>query len=125
MRGKEANPTRTCADCFHCQACHMWSNGANSATVAAKCPRFETVRCATLKELQDLYKMHKGEVAPVRHGEWVDEINPNAVTASGREVHVWRCSSCGFTWANKHDVLHYFKHCPNCGAKMDGRKENV
>ena len=38
---------------------------------------------------------------PVRHGEWIDEIEPNAVTASGREVHIFRCSACDFTWANK------------------------
>lgn len=60
------------------------------------------------------------DAVPVVHGEWVNEINPHAVTASGKEVHVWRCSACGFTWANRHDVLHYFKHCPSCGAKMDG-----
>ena len=65
------------------------------------------------------------DYAPVKHGEWVDEIESNAVTASGREVHVFRCSACDFTWANKTAVLHYFQHCPNCGAKMDGGKENV
>lgn len=55
---------------------------------------------------------------PVRHGEWVEEIEPNVVTASGRDVHLWRCSACGFSWANKHDVMSYYKYCPNCGAKM-------
>ena len=61
------------------------------------------------------------DVLPGRRGEWVDEIEPNAITASGREVHVFRCSACDFTWTNKYAVLHYFKHCPNCGADM--RKE--
>lgn len=61
------------------------------------------------------------DYAPVRHGEWVDEIEPNAVTASGMEVHVFRCSACDFTWAN--NVLHYFKYCPNCGALMDGKED--
>ena len=61
---------------------------------------------------------------PVRHGEWVEEIEPNVVTASGRDVHLWRCSVCGFSWANKHDVMSYYKHCPNCGARMYGGKEN-
>lgn len=64
------------------------------------------------------------DLAPVVHGEWIDEIEPNAVTASGREVHVFRCSACDFTWANKTAVLHYFKYCPNCGAKMDGGKKD-
>lgn len=56
---------------------------------------------------------------PVRHGEWVEEIEPNVVTASGRDVHLWRCSVCGFSWANKQEVMSHYKHCPNCGAKMD------
>lgn len=55
---------------------------------------------------------------PVRHGEWVEEIERNVVTASGRDVHLWRCSACGFSWANKHEVMSHYKHCPNCGAKM-------
>ena len=58
------------------------------------------------------------DAEPVRHGEWICEIEPNAVTSSGREVHVFRCSCCNFTWANTAMLLRYFKHCPNCGAKM-------
>ena len=65
------------------------------------------------------------DAEPVRHGRWIDEIEPNAVTASGREVHIFRCSACDFTWANKTAVLHYFKFCPNCGAKMDGGAEDA
>ena len=64
------------------------------------------------------------DYAPVVHGKWVEEIEPNVVTASGRDVHLWRCSFCDFTWANKHDVMSYYKHCPNCGAKMCGGKEH-
>ena len=57
-----------------------------------------------------------GKLEPVRHGMWICEIEPNAVTASGRAVHVFRCSCCDFTWTN---VINYFRYCPNCGAKMD------
>ena len=49
-------PTRTCDDCYHCQACHMWSSGAISPTVAPKCPQFEPTRYVTLAEL---HKMHQ------------------------------------------------------------------
>ena len=69
-------------------------------------------------------RMPAVDAQPVRHGEWICEIEPNAVTASGRVVHVFRCSCCDFTWANKAAVLHYFRHCPNCGAKMDAEVEN-
>ena len=78
-------------------------------------------KCDVLREIRHQPTL---DLAPVVHGEWIDEIEPNAVTASGREVHVFRCSACDFTWANKTTVLHYFKYCPNCGAKMDGGKEN-
>lgn len=61
---------------------------------------------------------HKEFQCPIHN----NEIEPDAVTASGREVHIFRCSACDFTWANKTAVLHYFKHCPNCGARMDGEK---
>lgn len=62
---KQTNPTRTCQDCFHCLACHLWSSGAISATVAQKCPQFEPARYASLAELQDLYGMYKGDLVPV------------------------------------------------------------
>lgn len=108
---KQANPTRTCDDCFHCQACHMWSNGAFSATVAAKCPQFEPVRYASLKALQDVYKMHKGEVAPVIHARWLLKDDGEGL----RRV----CSSCGKE--SKQET----PFCAQCGAMMDGGKENV
>lgn len=60
-----------------------------------------------------------GRLEPVQHGEWISEIEPNAVTASGREIHVFRCSCCNFTLANTAMLFRYFKHCPNCGAEMD------
>lgn len=64
------------------------------------------------------------DYAPVRHGEWVEKIEPYAYTASGREIHIFHCSVCDFTWANKRMVFDHFKHCPNCGAKMDKEGNN-
>ena len=64
------------------------------------------------------------DYAPVRHGEWVEKIKPYAYTATGREIHIFHCSACDFTWANKRMVFDHFKHCPNCGAKMDGGKKD-
>ena len=63
------------------------------------------------------------DAVPVVHARWIDEIEPNAVTSSGREVHFYRCSACDFQWNNKTAVFHYFKFCPNCGARMDGESE--
>lgn len=105
----DTKPQRTCADCFHCKACHMWSSGAISDTVASKCQQFEPVLYASLKELQDLYKMHKGEVAPVVHAAWQKE-------RSG----IRRCSYCdkGYRITNGGPNVMTFSYCPNCGAKM-------
>ena len=61
------------------------------------------------------------KLEPIRHGRWICEIEPNAVTASDRVIHIFRCSCCDFTWSNKTMVLNYFKYCPNCGVRMDGR----
>ena len=64
-------------------------------------------------------KIPKGiivDVAPVRHGRWIDaypDIEPNPMFMYGI------CSECGFDmW--KHDPHNY---CPNCGSKMDGGED--
>ena len=46
------------------------------------------------------------DVAPVRHGRWVDNGIPDSILS--------RCSVCGFTCGSSS-----FFYCPICGAKMD------
>ena len=50
------------------------------------------------------------DVAPVRHGVWVREIE-----RTGNYSH---CSECGCRCAG---YTPNYKYCPNCGAKMDLR----
>ena len=54
------------------------------------------------------------DVAPVRHGEWVEE--DTAIT----------CPICTRSYDTdfeiKRNVISNFDYCPNCGAKMDGDK---
>ena len=54
---------------------------------------------------------HLIEVAPVRHGRWVDNGIPDSILSG--------CSVCGFTCGSSS-----FFYCPNCGAKMDGGDGN-
>lgn len=60
-------------------------------------------------------KIPKGiivDVAPVRHGQWIDaypDIEPNPMFMYGI------CSECGF----EQGISKYLNYCPNCGAKMD------
>lgn len=63
---KKANPTpsRTCADCFHFSACHLWAVSI-STDVAPQCPQFEPARYASLADLHEMYQMAKGELVPV------------------------------------------------------------
>ena len=59
------------------------------------------------------------DVAPVRHGRWVDK--PLIKSFKHTNIPVVECSACGIDFC---DIInnHYFmyKYCPNCGAKMDG-----
>lgn len=52
------------------------------------------------------------DIAPVRHGKWVEELD--------RRFH-WHCSECGYVIGVVKMDCNY---CPNCGAKMDGGKDH-
>ena len=64
-------------------------------------------------------KIPKGiivDVAPVRHGRWVDaypDIETNPMFMYGI------CSECEF----EQGISKYLNYCPNCGAKMDGGED--
>lgn len=52
----------------------------------------------------------------VEQGKWsISLIKDDEGTVFGKSIF---CSVCGFFWR---EALHaeYFKHCPNCGAKME------
>ena len=50
------------------------------------------------------------DVAEVKHGEWIDDY------------YDMLCSECGKQWSYFDNDTQDFKHCPNCGAKMDGKR---
>lgn len=52
-------------------------------------------------------KIPSADVAPVRHGEWIERAcRPT-------------CSLCGFSGSLIDTPISPFKYCPNCGAKCD------
>lgn len=56
------------------------------------------------------------DVAPVVHGHWID--NGDYVTTAYGCLSVCECSNCHTdVTLGEHDDF-----CPNCGAKMDGKK---
>ena len=59
-------------------------------------------------------EMPAADVAPVRHGRWIEEC----------EESLYSCSACGTEWVTiegtpKENDMDF---CPHCGAKMDGRE---
>ena len=60
---------------------------------------------------RDISELPAADVAPVRHGRWVDNGIPDSILSG--------CSVCGFTCGSSS-----FFYCPNCGAKMDGGDGN-
>ncbi len=67
------------------------------------------------------------DVAPVVHGrwEWFDEETGTPITGYEREWG-WRCSHCEEELPDDYDDPDrspMLRFCPNCGATMDGCKE--
>ena len=55
------------------------------------------------------------DVAPVRHGRWIDSSNgQNIANWKGS----WMCSEC------EQDNTYDKPYCPNCGALMDGKEDS-
>lgn len=61
---------------------------------------------------EDFYSIPAADVAPVRHGRWVERQAPHAIGGVSA-----KCSACGKSVQYLGNPLNY---CPNCGAKMDG-----
>lgn len=68
--------------------------------------------CCFLKEAAD--NMPTLDVAPVVHAEWEEVILSDCM------INYWKCSKCGKT-----GTAIRFKYCPNCGARMDGEKNEA
>ena len=62
------------------------------------------------------------DVAPVRHGRWLDAEYEHVNTGEIRLGR--RCSECGAGYfrydVSVNTVSDIPRYCPNCGAKMDG-----
>ena len=82
----------------------------------AECDSYHGVRCRACwvdDTLDYIDSEPAADVAPVRHGRWIDaypDIEPHPMFMYGI------CSECGF----EQGIFKYLSYCPNCGAKMDG-----
>jgi len=79
----------------------------------------QSMRGGIRKALRCLERCPKADAVEVVHGRW------EQVEDFDGEYH-WRCSACGCEWwfeagGPVENGSHY---CPNCGAKMDGERNN-
>ena len=68
---------------------------------------------AIWKSAKQLNKVPTADVAPVKHGHWVDEYDCGYTTP--------HCSECGEIALTKEETSYdyvYSSYCPNCGAKL-------
>ena len=55
------------------------------------------------------------DAEPVRHGRWIENDGVWKNGTTGERVTLLQASCCGSYY-----MYGPYKHCPNCGAKMDG-----
>lgn len=68
----------------------------------------------SMASIKTIREYPAADVAPVKHGKWVDKGYVCGETA-------WECSECHeIEWRTSCSRLNY---CPFCGAKMDGGDE--
>lgn len=66
--------------------------------------------------IETMRKVQAVDAEPVRHGEWV-------ISESPAHLSTIKCSECG-TMYQRHWKA-YCNFCPECGTKMDARREEV
>ena len=100
----------------------------NEASISFECESVGDIvrRLAAIEDiLGDEYELD--DIAPVRHGRWIDEIEnpvPWDECNSKCPSHSAYCSECGewLTASDEYPVTGLY--CPNCGALMDKEDDN-
>lgn len=86
-------------------------------TVADMALNAPTIDAVPMDDYMDLQN-HFVDWEPVRHGKWVPD-----------EADKWRCSECGignnyaYKWSVSGGDELQDNYCPNCGARMDGGRD--
>ena len=76
-------------------------------------PDFITRDYMLLNFEQYIHLMPAADVAPVKHGHWIEEYDCGYITP--------HCSECGETALTKEETSYdyvYSSYCPRCGAKL-------
>lgn len=85
--------------------------------------RYADERKGILTAIRIIEIVPKVDAQPVRHGKWIHgrEVCREyiGITLVSVQYEHWKCSACGYRTEGEP----LWKYCPNCGAKMDERKE--
>lgn len=68
-----------------------------------------------------VYSVPAVDAVPAAHGRWVEKIKDERFGEEWDEIALYECSVCKSEFVEGMGLWHY---CPNCGAKMDGGKNN-
>lgn len=74
---------------------------------------------------EEFRSIPSADVAPVRHGMWVDVDRMQMHDLHG--VLTWgnsfMCTECNFKTFAVEGHMSQYRYCPNCGARMDGESD--
>lgn len=85
----------------------------------------ETIYTAPSSQINGLYRefiriiRQSPTIDPVIHGRWIEHHEP--FTWMGYTT--WTCSKCEYECGYEKEIKFRTPCCPNCGARMDGEKE--
>lgn len=65
--------------------------------------------------LEVINSVPSDDVAPVRHGKWLEWFPGDCALIMTGEEMLYRCSCCDVKYSDAEG----YKYCPNCGARMD------
>ena len=100
-----------CEDCIHNEVCHMREV-------------YNDIE-EQIKELGCMDFIARADVQEIKHGEWIETQEP----LGWCDVDCAECSVCHESWiidedSSIEDYECMWHYCPNCGAKMDGGKND-
>ena len=74
--------------------------------------------------IEDLTKFPAADVAPVRHGEWLNFYGDFSTAECELCAELYEVSPDESPQKEYFDAFkEFYRYCPNCGAKMDGERK--
>lgn len=73
-------------------------------------------------EIIDVFdSLPAADVQEVKHGKWIAKKMIKESYNYGVPYEIFRCSECSYM-LSENGLVGRYNHCPNCGARMDGKE---